>query len=110
MHIQPNNESFIATGFWNPEKQDFMRIRKEFEMAYAEMPEILANKDFNSVWGDTCIGDEVQSASRGFDKVHKAMDLIKKKQYIFTKNRPIKLISYLKWIPFLKRFVLFSII
>jgi len=86
VHIQPNNESFIATGFWNPEKEDLMRIRKEFEMDDAEMREILANKDFNSVWGDTFVGDEVKSAPRGFDKEHKAIDLIKKKQYIFTKK------------------------
>ena len=31
LHIQPNNESFIATGFWEPQKEDLLRIRKEFE-------------------------------------------------------------------------------
>lgn len=86
VHIQPNNESFIATGFWQPEKEDLMRIRKEFEMDDSEIREILADKKFNSVWGDTFIGDEVKSAPRGFDKEHKAIDLIKKKQYIFTKK------------------------
>ena len=30
LHIEPGN-SFIATGFWNPEKEDLNRIRKEFE-------------------------------------------------------------------------------
>src|SRR5690606_35282461 len=32
LHIQPNNESFIATGFWEPAPADLLRIRKEFEM------------------------------------------------------------------------------
>ena len=32
LHIQPNNESFIATGFWEPNKDDLLRMRKEFEM------------------------------------------------------------------------------
>lgn len=86
VHIQPNNESFIATGFWQPEKEDLMRIRKEFEMDDSEIREIFADKKFNSVWGDAFIGDEVKSAPRGFDKEHKAIDLIKKKQYIFTKK------------------------
>ncbi|PWH82345.1 TIGR02453 family protein [Algibacter marinivivus] len=86
LHIQPNNESFIATGFWEPAKEDLMRIRKEFEMDDSEIREILANKKFNSVWGDSFIGDEVKSAPRGFAKDHKAIDLIKKKQYIFTKK------------------------
>ena len=29
LHIQPNNESFIATGFWAPSKEDLFRIRKQ---------------------------------------------------------------------------------
>ncbi len=28
IHIQPNNQSFIATGFWDPNKDDLFRIRK----------------------------------------------------------------------------------
>ena len=86
LHIQPNNESFIATGFWEPTKEDLLRIRKEFEMDDSEIRDILSNKKFNTIWGDTFVGDEVKSAPRGFDKAHKAIDLIKKKQYIFTKK------------------------
>ncbi|GAB1855637.1 DUF2461 domain-containing protein [Flavobacteriaceae bacterium MHTCC 0001] len=86
LHIQPNNESFIATGFWEPAKEDLLRIRKEFEMDDTEIREILANKNFNAVWGDTFVGDEVKTAPKGFSKEHKAIDLIKKKQYIFIKK------------------------
>ena len=83
LHLQPNNESFIATGFWEPAKEDLLRIRKEFEMDDSEIRDILADKKFNTVWGNSFVGDEVKTAPRGFDKEHKAIDLIKKKQYIF---------------------------
>jgi uncharacterized protein (TIGR02453 family) len=86
LHIQPNNESFIATGFWEPAKEDLLRIRKEFEMDDSEIRGILANKKFNSIWGDSFVGDEVKTSPKGFSKEHKAIDLIKKKQYIFTKK------------------------
>ncbi|GAA4232222.1 DUF2461 domain-containing protein [Postechiella marina] len=86
LHLQPNNESFIATGFWQPEKEDLLRIRKEFEMDDEEIRDILANKDFNSIWGSSFEGDELKTAPKGFDKTHKAIDLIKKKQYFFTKK------------------------
>ena len=86
LHIQPNNESFIATGFWQPEPADLLRIRKEFEMDDSEIREILANKTFNSIRGDSFVGDEVKTAPKGFSKTHKSIDLIKKKQYIFTKK------------------------
>jgi uncharacterized protein (TIGR02453 family) len=85
LHIQPNNESFIATGFWEPAKEDLLRIRKEFEMDDQEIRKIISDKKFKSTWGEF-VGDEVKSAPRGFNKDHKAIDLIKKKQFIFTKK------------------------
>ncbi len=85
LHIQPNNESFIATGFWEPNKDDLLRIRKEFEMDDVEIRKIISNKSFKNIWGEL-IGDELKSAPRGFDKNHPAIDLIRKKQYIFTKK------------------------
>ncbi|MBP0902424.1 DUF2461 domain-containing protein [Mariniflexile gromovii] len=85
LHIQPNNESFIATGFWEPAPTDLLRIRKEFEMDDTEIRAILKDKTFNSIWGNF-VGDEVKTAPKGFSKDHKAIDLIKKKQYIFIKK------------------------
>jgi uncharacterized protein (TIGR02453 family) len=85
LHITPNNESFIATGFWEPNANDLNRMRKEFEMDDSEMRKIINDKIFKSVWGDL-VGDELKTAPRDFDKDHKAIDLIKKKQYIFTKK------------------------
>ena len=86
LHIQPQNESFIAIGFWEPNSEDLLRIRKEFEMDASEIREILASKKFNAVWGNTFVGDEVKTAPKGFSKDHEVIDLIKKKQYIFTKK------------------------
>ncbi|GAB5563323.1 MAG: DUF2461 domain-containing protein [Winogradskyella sp.] len=85
MHIQPNNESFIATGFWEPNKEDLFRIRKEFEMDDSEMREILNDETFKSTWGNF-VGDELKTAPKGFDKEHPAIDLIRKKQFIFIKK------------------------
>ena len=85
LHIQPNNESFIATGFWDPNKEDLLRIRKEFEMDDSEIRTILNDKTFKATWGNF-VGDELKTAPKGFDKEHAAIDLIRKKQFIFTKK------------------------
>lgn len=85
LHIAPNNESFIATGFWEPHKDDLLRIRKEFEMDATEIREIISKKSFKKIWGEL-EGDEVKTAPKGFSKEHAAIDLIKKKQFIFTKK------------------------
>jgi uncharacterized protein (TIGR02453 family) len=85
LHIAPNDESFIATGFWEPNKEDLLRIRKEIEMDDEEIRNIINQSSLKNIWGNL-IGDELVSAPRGFDKNHKAIDLIRKKQYIFTKK------------------------
>ena len=85
LNIRPNNESFIATGFWEPAKEDLLRIRKEFEMDDSEMRAIISDDTFKSVWGEL-VGDELKTAPKNFSKDHKAIDLIKKKQYIFIKK------------------------
>ena len=84
LHIQPGN-NFIASGFWNPSKEDLFRIRKEMEADADEMREIMADKHFNEVWG-TLEGEEVKTAPKGFSKEDPNIDLIRKKAYLFTKS------------------------
>lgn len=85
LHVQPGNKSFIAVGFWDPSKEDLMRIRKEFEQDDEEIRSIIGDKNLKKIWGNFS-GDELKTAPRGFDKEHKAIDLIRKKQFVFTKS------------------------
>lgn len=85
IHIQPNNASFIAAGFWAPEKEDLMRIRKELELDASDFQKVIGDKKFKNIWGELK-GDELKTAPRGFNKEHPNIDLIKKKQFIFTRN------------------------
>lgn len=84
LHIEPKN-SFIATGFWQPNKEDLLRIRKEFEQDASEIRQIINDKNVRKIWG-AIQGDEVKTAPKGFDREHANIDLIKKKQYIFTRK------------------------
>lgn len=84
-HVEPNNASFIAAGFWQPNKEDLMRIRKELELDASEFRQVIGASSFKNVWGDL-VGDEVKTAPKGFDKAHQNIDLIKKKQFIFTRK------------------------
>ncbi|WP_434036100.1 DUF2461 domain-containing protein [Formosa sp. 4Alg 33] len=85
LQIKPNNQSFIATGFWDPSKEDLLRIRKEFEVDAQEMRDIMGDKKFKSTWGNI-EGEELKTAPKGFDKNHPDIDLIRKKQFIFSKK------------------------
>tara|TARA_R110002153_G_scaffold46910_1_gene132495 strand:- start:4121 stop:4801 length:681 start_codon:yes stop_codon:yes gene_type:complete len=84
LQIEPGN-SFIATGFWNPEKNDLLRIRKEWEIDTSDLVDIIDNEKFKKVWGPL-VGDELKTAPKGFDKEDPNIEFIRKKQFIFVKS------------------------
>lgn len=84
IHLQPGG-SFLATGFWDPNKDDLLRIRKELEMDADEFKKTIDQKSLKTLWGDMK-GDAVKTAPKGFDKDHPNIDLIKFKQFIFVRN------------------------
>ena len=84
IHISPGN-SFIATGFWNPDKDDLFRIRKEMEVDANEFREIINKDEFKFHWGNLQ-GEEVKTAPKGFSKIHPDIDIIRKKQFLFIKK------------------------
>ena len=84
VHLKPGG-SFIATGFWEPNKEDLLRIRKELEHDATAFRKVISEKSFKKTWGDL-VGDAVKTAPKGFDKEHGNIDLIKRKQFIFVRN------------------------
>lgn len=84
VHISPE-ESFLAGGFWEPNKEDLLRIRKEFEMDTSEIRAILNDKTFVKHFGKLQ-GESLKTAPRGFDKEHPDIDLIRMKQFIVIRN------------------------
>lgn len=79
LHIEPGN-SFIGIGFFDPNKEDLLRIRKEIELD-DELETILNSKDIKATFG-SLQGDEVKTAPKGFDKTHERIALLKKKQFL----------------------------
>lgn len=77
--------SFIGGGFWEPNTADLNRIRKEFELDATEIRKIIADPLFKTYFGELK-GDELKTAPKGFDKNHPAIDLIRKKQFLITRN------------------------
>ncbi|WP_445382211.1 DUF2461 domain-containing protein [Robiginitalea sp. IMCC43444] len=84
LRIRPG-ESFIAGGFWQPNKEDLLRIRKELEMDAASFRHCIGQKGFREIWGQLQ-GEEVKTAPKGFDRNHPDIDLIRKKAFIFTRE------------------------
>lgn len=84
LHIE-NNASFVGGGFWEPNNEDLLRIRKELELDASELREIIADENFKKFFG-TLQGEELKTAPKNFDKTHPDIDLIRKKQYLLTRK------------------------
>ncbi|MGV8945656.1 MAG: DUF2461 domain-containing protein [Lutibacter sp.] len=84
LRIRPG-ESFLAGGFWEPNKEDLLRIRKEFETDATEINTIVNDPNFKKYFGKLQ-GDAVKSAPRGFDKNHPNIEFIRLKQFIVSRS------------------------
>lgn len=84
IHIEPG-ASFIEGGFWEPNAEDLLRIRREFELDATEMREIISNEQFKKYFG-SLEGEELKTAPKGFEKDNPAIDLIGKKQFLITRH------------------------
>lgn len=81
LRIQPGN-SFVAGGFFSPDKDDLFRIRKEFEIDSTEIRDILDQPDFKKSFGGFSTENAVKTAPKGFDKNHKNIALIRLKSFV----------------------------
>lgn len=87
LHLEPG-QSFVASGFYGPESHDLYRIRKEFEQDDQTIRQILKSPEIVSLYKGELKGDELKTAPRDFDRNDPALDLIRKKQYYFS--RPLE--------------------
>lgn len=84
LHISPG-ASMIGGGFWKPESQDLKYIREGIIEEEATYRAILASQELTEYFGEIK-GDRLKSAPRGYDKEHPAIDLLRQKQFIFSKS------------------------
>lgn len=84
--IEPQGNSQIGGGFYGPEPADLKRIRSEFKMDATEIRTIISQAEFKEVYGTFTLRNAVKTAPRGFDKNDPNIDLIRLKNFVFTKK------------------------
>jgi uncharacterized protein (TIGR02453 family) len=78
MQIQPGN-SYLACGFFAPNKEDLFRIRKDMEANEADWNKLLKQKTIKTNFGGLK-GKTLTTAPRGFAKDDRAIGLIRHQQ------------------------------
>lgn len=67
-------------GFWGPNKEDLLLIRKKLVWDHQEMRQVLSAPSFKKTFGELQ-GDKVKTAPRGFSLDEPGIDLIRHKQF-----------------------------
>ncbi len=95
VHIQPE-ASFIAAGIWMPPAPELQAIRQEIYFRHEELSAVLSQSKLRKVWGDL-EGEQLKTAPKGYDKDHPAIDLLKFKSLVLTKNYSNKALLSEAW-------------
>jgi uncharacterized protein (TIGR02453 family) len=75
------NGSFVMGGFFGPNKEDLLHVRKQLEQDAEPLREIIDSKQFKEFFG-TLRGSQLKTAPKGFEKEHPDIDLLRYKQFI----------------------------
>jgi uncharacterized protein (TIGR02453 family) len=84
--IEPG-KSRVGGGFFGPNADDLLRIRKEFEMDISTIEDIVQAPSFVQHFGQLQ-GNGLKTAPRGFDKTHPHIHWIRKKQFYAYEHFP----------------------
>lgn len=79
------DSAFAACGFYAPNPEDLLAIRKDIDYNFKDWKKLLANKKLRSTYGEI-EGEKVASAPRGFAKDNPAIELLKLKQFYFSRE------------------------
>ena len=83
-HIEPGN-SFVGGGFWGPNPEDLKRIRTDIAFDDKPLRQIISHPAFISTFG-TLQGEQLKTRAKGFDADHKAIDLLRYKQFLLMRR------------------------
>jgi uncharacterized protein (TIGR02453 family) len=78
-------ETMAAGGFFSPDTKDLLRIRKDIDMNFKHWKKMLADKKIANSFGELK-GEMVATSPKGFSKHNPAIELLKYKQFYFSKS------------------------
>ncbi|QQR88496.1 MAG: DUF2461 domain-containing protein [Flavobacteriales bacterium] len=83
-HVEPG-WSFISCGFFGPEPADLKLIRSDIAYDPGTWAKLIASKAMRATF-EPLAGDQVATVPKGFTKDHPAIDLLRRKQFIFRRR------------------------
>lgn len=85
LHLQPNDESFIGGGVYQPPSEVLAKVRQEIDYNASELRKLASAPDFKETFGEIQ-GDALKRAPKGYDPDHPNIALLKLKDYIVLRK------------------------
>ncbi len=80
------SESFIAGGFYRPDKEILASIRDAIDYDGEELQKILNKPAFRKLFTEGLYDDRLKTTPKGYDKEHPHIDLLRNKSYVVVHN------------------------
>jgi len=106
VHIQPNNESFVGIGLFQPIPEKLAKIRQEIDYNGERLKKIFNEKKFKKNYSKFWDEDKLKTMPKGYSKDHIYGEWLKLKSFIVahnfkdnevtSRNFPKKLVEVLK--------------
>lgn len=83
LHIQPDGQSFLGGGMWDPSPDQLARYRQEIDYNAHELKSLVYDESFKSYF-PVVHGQVLKTVPKGYPKDHPEIELLKRKEMFFT--------------------------
>jgi len=83
LHIQPDGQSFLGGGMWDPSTEQLARYRQEIDYNADELKSIIHEETFRKYFPEIH-GEVLKTTPKGYPKDHPEIELLKRKELFFT--------------------------
>jgi uncharacterized protein (TIGR02453 family) len=83
LHIQPDGQSFLGGGMWDPTTEQLARYRQEIDYNAEELKSIIHDKTFREHFPEIH-GEVLKTTPKGYAKDHPEIDLLRRKELFFV--------------------------
>ncbi len=80
--IQPNNQSMLGAGMWEPGPENLAKFRQEIDYNPAELKKIIEDKSFRSYFKEIS-GTQLKTKPKGYAIDHPEIELLRYKELFF---------------------------
>ncbi len=83
--IDPQGQSMVAGGMWQPTTEQLIRFRQSIDEDPSEFKQLISAKAFVDYFGGI-EGERLKTAPQGYDRSHPELELLQLKQVIVHRN------------------------